>query len=172
MNIFMKNRMLLSVLAIILMMSMILSSCDNRRIFEEYKSVKGGAWSYDDSIQFKINIEDTSKHYNIFVDVRHNFYFDWRNIWVIVKTEYPNHKIESSRVNLPLSASDGVWYGKCSGDICDMRVGIQQNAIFPQKGIYTFTIIQDMRQNPLSKVLDIGMRIEEYKAETQPEKQP
>jgi len=134
-------------------------------VFEEYKSVKGGSWKYDDSIQFKINIEDTAQRYNLFVDVRHNFYFDWRNLWVKVITEYPNHKTELSSVNLPLSASDGVWYGKCSGDICEMRVGIQENAIFPQKGIYTFTIIQDMRQNPLDKIIDIGMRVEKYEKE-------
>jgi len=150
-------------LAIVLLIT--LSACDQNRVFEEYKSVKGGSWKYDDSIQFKINIEDTAQRYNLFVDVRHNFYFDWRNLWVKVITEYPNHKTELSSVNLPLSASDGVWYGKCSGDICEMRVGIQENAIFPQKGIYTFTIIQDMRQNPLDKIIDIGMRVEKYEKE-------
>jgi len=150
-------------LAIVLLIT--LSACDQNRVFEEYKSVKGGSWKYDDSIQFKINIEDTAQRYNLFVDVRHNFYFDWRNLWVKVITEYPNHKTELTRVNLPLSASDGVWYGKCSGDICEMRVGIQENAIFPQKGIYTFTIIQDMRQNPLDKIIDIGMRLETYEKE-------
>jgi len=142
-----------------------LSACDHSRVFEEYKSVKGGSWKYDDSIQFKINIEDTAQRYNLFVDVRLNFYFVWRNLWVKVITEYPNHKTELTSVNLPLSASDGVWYGKCSGDICEMRVGIQENAIFPQKGIYTFTIIQDMRQNPLDKIIDIGMRVEKYEKE-------
>ena len=146
--------------AIVFLLS--LTACDQNRVFEEYKSVKGGSWKYDDSIQFKINIEDTAQRYNLFVDVRHNFYFDWRNLWVKVITEYPNHKTELASVNLSLSASDGVWYGKCSGDICEMRVGIQENAIFPQKGTYTFTIIQDMRQNPLDKIIDIGMRVEKY----------
>lgn len=152
-------------LGFVIAMLLTLTACDQNRVFEEYKSVKGGSWKYDDSIQFKINIEDTAQRYNLFVDVRHNFYFDWRNLWVKVITEYPNHKTELARVNLPLSASDGVWYGKCSGDICEMRVGIQENAIFPQKGTYTFTIIQDMRQNPLDKIIDIGMRVETYEKE-------
>lgn len=152
-------------LGFVIAMLLTLTACDQNRVFDEYKSVKGGSWKYDDSIQFKINIEDTAQRYNLFVDVRHNFYFDWRNLWVKVITEYPNHKTELARVNLPLSASDGVWYGKCSGDICEMRVGIQENAIFPQKGTYTFTIIQDMRQNPLDKIIDIGMRVETYEKE-------
>ena len=140
-----------------------LSSCDDDTVYDEYKNVKNNSWDYADSIQFEVDIKDTATHYNLFVNVRHNFYFDWRNIWVKIITIYPNNKTELSSVNLPLSNADGVWYAKCSGDVCNIRVGIQQNAVFPQLGKYKFIIVQDMRQNPLPKIIDVGLRIERYK---------
>jgi gliding motility-associated lipoprotein GldH len=42
-------------------------------------------------------------------------------------------------------------------------VPIQENAIFPQKGVYTFAIAQDMRVNPLSAIKSIGIRVEKAK---------
>ena len=151
------------VFSLLVVLVSLLASCDNDTVYDEYKKVKSNEWDYNDSIKFEVDIVDTSTHYNLYVNLRHNFYFDWRNVWVKVITEYPNKKTEISNVNLRLSEADGKWYGKCSGDICDLRVGIQQNAIFPQAGKYKFTIIQDMRQNPLPKVMDVGFRVEKYK---------
>lgn len=139
-----------------------LASCQDKAVYDTYRTVKGNSWEYTDTMTFDVHIEDTSQHYNLYVNLRHNFYFDWRNVWVKVITIYPNQKAEISSVNLPLSEADGAWYGKCSGDICDIRVGIQENATFPQPGNYRFMILQDMRQNPLPKVMNVGFRIEKY----------
>ncbi len=146
----------------ILLLSYSLSSCTDDTVFDEYKNIKNNSWDYADSIKFDVDIKDTTQHYNLYVNLRHNFYFDWRNVWVKVITVYPNNKTEISSVNLPLSEADGKWFGKTSGDICNIRVGIQQNAVFPQQGKYKFIILQDMRQNPLPKIMDVGLRIEKY----------
>ena len=146
-----------------LLFSFVLSSCTDDTVYDEYKNIKNNSWDYADSIKFEVAIEDTSEHYNLYVNLRHNFYFDWRNIWVKVITIYPNNKTEISSVNLPLSEADGKWFGKNSGDICNVRIGIQQNAVFPQKGNYKFIILQDMRQNPLPKIIDVGLRVEKYR---------
>lgn len=146
----------------IVLLSALLSSCNDDVVYDEYKSIKNNSWEYSDSVKFEFDIKDTAQHYNLFVNIRHNFYFDWRNIWVKIITVYPNNKVETSSVNLPLSEADGKWYASCSGDICTIRIGIQQNAVFPQTGKYKFIIVQDMRQNPLPKLIDVGLRVEKY----------
>ena len=135
-------------------------SCDQNRIFEEYKKIPSAGWSYENQCHFDLSIEDTAQRYDVYIKLRHHFAFEWRNIWVKVATTYPDSSVQESSVNLPLSEADGHWFGRCTGDVCDISILIQRNAIFPAKGKYIFTISQDMRQNPLKNIIDVGFRIE------------
>ncbi len=137
-----------------------LSSCDKTRVFEQNRQLKNYTWDYNDPQTFTVDIPDTGRHYNIYVNIRHSFQFEWRNAWVKITTTFPDGKSIESRVNLVLAEADGRWLGDCLGDNCDRQVSIQQNAIFPKAGKYTFTIAQDMRVNPLKAVKSIGLRIE------------
>jgi gliding motility-associated lipoprotein GldH len=142
-----------------------LASCDKTRILEKNQPIKSDTWAYDDVKVFEAEIADTAISYNIYVQTRHSFQFEWRNMWVDIETIFPDSTSFHKRVNLLLSEPDGQWHGECLGDNCDMQVLIQSNALFPQPGKYKFKIKQDMRVNPLPKVKSIGMRIEKYTAE-------
>ncbi len=144
----------------LLLAALSFTSCDKARVFEENQQVTGYKWKYEDAKTFVAEIKDTNQHYNLYINVRHSFQFDWRNAWVKITTTFPDGKSFDKRVNLVLSEPDGRWLGDCLGDNCDMQVQIQQNAIFPQPGKYTFKIAQDMRVNPLVAVKSVGMRIE------------
>lgn len=137
-----------------------LSSCDKNRIAEDNQQIANYKWEYADAKTFTAGITDTVQHYNIYVNIRHAFNFDWRNVWVKIETTFPDGKVYERRVNLVLSEPDGHWYGDCLGDNCDMQVPIQMNAFFPEAGTYTFKITQDMRVTPLNLVKSVGMRIE------------
>jgi gliding motility-associated lipoprotein GldH len=137
-----------------------LTSCDRARIFEENQQVKDYKWQYEDAKTFTVEIKDTNQHYNLFVNVRHSFQFEWRNVWVKITTTFPDGKSFDKRVNLVLSEPDGHWLGDCLGDNCDRQVSIQQNAIFPKTGKYTFKIAQDMRITPLTAIKSVGLRVE------------
>ena len=143
---------------------MALASCDKQVLMEENQSIKDFNWAYEDVKTFTADIADTAITYNISVNIRHSFQFDWRNVWVNIETVFPDGHKFTKRVNLLLSEPDGHWYAKCLGDNCDLQVPIQQNAYFPQPGEYTFRIWQDMRVNPLPRIKSIGLRIEKYKA--------
>ena len=137
-----------------------ITSCDPNRLYETNTPVPNEKWTYDDAKSFTVDIKDTTSLYNIYINVRHSFQFEWRNIYVQVGTQLPNGKKMDKRVNLPLSEPDGKWYGSCMGDNCDLPVIIQQDAKFPMVGKYTFTIRQDMRANPLEKIKSVGLRVE------------
>ena len=128
---------------------------------EENIPVKDYKWDYSDTKIFTAEIKDTTIHYNIYVNLRHSFQFEWRNLWVNIETTFPNGKVYERRVNLLLSEADGHWFGDCLGDNCDIQVPIQQNAFFPLTGKYTFKITQDMRANPLPYIKNVGMRVEQ-----------
>jgi gliding motility-associated lipoprotein GldH len=139
---------------------LIFSSCDRKRIFEENKQITDYKWNYADAPTFVTEVKDTNTHYNVIVNVRHSFEFEWRNLWVKIQTTLPDGRTSEKRINLVLSEPDGHWHGDCLGDNCDLQIPIQENAIFPVPGKYTFKITQDMRVNPLPLVKSIGLRIE------------
>ncbi len=135
-------------------------SCDERRVFEEYDHISAGGWEYKNPSRFELTLKDTAQQYDLYLKLRHHFNFEWRNVWVKVTTTYPDSTSQTSSVNLPLSEADGHWFARCTGDVCDLSILIQKNAIFPMSGKYHFQIQQDMRQNPLKQIIDVGLRIE------------
>lgn len=145
---------------ILLVATQSLISCDPNRVYDTNLDVQNAAWDYDDIKRFEVNIDDTIAQYNLAVNIRHSFNYEWRNMYVNIKTMLPDSQWLDRRVNLPMSEPDGKWFGKCMGDNCYVSVPIQKNAKFPQKGKYIFTIQQDMRANPLQNIRYIGLRIE------------
>ncbi|MCS6934303.1 MAG: gliding motility lipoprotein GldH [Chitinophagales bacterium] len=136
------------------------TGCKSDALMEINLPVESKGWTYDAPKVFSVNITDTSSRYNIYINLRHSFHYEWRNMWVNVETMFPDSTYYNKRVNLPMSEPNGEWYGKCLGDNCDLQTPIQQYARFPMPGTYKFTIRQDMRVNPLTGVKSIGMRIE------------
>lgn len=145
-----------------------LVGCNKHRLIDETQLVENQQWNYADAKSFDVEIADTTQTYSIYINLRHSFQFEWRNLWVNITTTFPNGKEYTKRINLLLSEPDGHWYGDCLGDNCDMRIAIQQKALFPLPGKYTFKIAQDMRQNPINYVKSVGLCIEPTK-EAQPE---
>lgn len=145
--------------AIIFLIAITLSGCDKTRVYEDNLDITNYKWEYKDVKSFTAKIEDTTKAYNLYVNVRHGFQYEWRNLYVNITTVFPDGRKLDKRVSLELSEADGHWFGKCTGDNCDMQVPLQIGAHFPQKGKYTFKIAQDMRVNPLTNIKAIGFRI-------------
>jgi gliding motility-associated lipoprotein GldH len=137
-----------------------LTSCDKNRIYEKNEQIKNYTWDYTDVKTFDVDIKDTSAHYNILLNMRHSFQYEWRNTWVSIVTQYPDGTTYKQRVNVVLYEADGHPLGDCLGDNCDMQVYFQHNVIFPKPGKYTFKVAQDMRVNPLKGIKSIGLRVE------------
>jgi gliding motility-associated lipoprotein GldH len=160
----MKQKATLLLLSAVTLLS--ITSCDPKRLYETNTPIADQKWSYNDVKTYTVDVTDTTTRYNIYINIRHSFQFDWRNLYVQVGTQLPDGKKLEKRVNLPLCEPDGKWYGSCMGDNCDIPVMIQHDAIFPMVGRYTFTIRQDMRANPLDKIKSVGLRVEKAVAAT------
>lgn len=140
--------------------TLVLNSCNQNVIVDNNNPLQNETWSYEQQQDFIVPIEDTTIQYNIYINIRHSFHFEWRNLWVEIKTQFPSGKKLSKRVNLALSEADGKWFGDCSSDDCFIQIPIQENALFPEKGNYTFSIAQDMRINPLRNISNVGLKVE------------
>lgn len=154
----MKNTTLIC--SLLFLVGLTYSCSDELRIFEQYQEITNEAWEYENTPSFEVAIQDTSLRYNVMVNVRHTDSYKFSNMYVNVYTTLPSGKKLENLVNLPFADKKGKWYGNTSGNIVSQQVPIQQNAIFPEIGTYTFTVEQHMRQNPLSSIMDVGLRVE------------
>lgn len=134
-------------------------SCDHNRVYEKNIPIEKYIWDSRIIPEFKVNIADTSRRYNIYVNIRHADMYPFQNIWLIVKTHFPDTAI-SQRIEITLAREDGKWYGEGLGDIWDFRALIQENAFFRQPGTYIFSLEQNMREDPLPGIMAVGLRIE------------
>ncbi len=151
----------------LLLWVMLLPACGEGAVFEENRSIEQGEWYYDNLLVFEVDIERTDVLYDVFVNVRHTEEFAYSNLWLEIKTIFPDGTETEGPLNLPMANEAGKWYGSGLGSTLSNEILIQENALFNQQGKYRFEISQNMRQNPSLNIMDVGMRIAEAKSTTQ-----
>jgi len=142
---------------ILILLSMV--ACDENRVFEKYTEISNYSWGWDNTIPFEVEINDTNIFYNVYINVRHNVNYEFRNLWILIHHTFPSGKKFDKRIELTLADKEGKWYGTCMSDICDRQVS-QGNTYFPEIGTYHFEFEHNMRKNPLPHIMEVGLRIE------------
>lgn len=148
-------------IALILTTVFLLYSCDQNRIYEYNQDIENLAWVYADTLRFEVEINNFSEM-NAYINIRHSFYFVWRNIWLQMNVYQKDSLVYQEPINVQLSQPNGHWHGKCTGDICFYQYSLKDftNYTFPNIGVYRFEFVQDMRENPLKNISSIGFRLE------------
>ncbi len=142
-----------------------MTSCGTDYVFEDNQQLPSAGWSYEQKVRFEVPIEDTVSQYNVYLNLRHSNDYAYNNIWVWVYTTFPSGKQLKNRVDLPLAEVSGKWHGTGTGDIKSVQLYLQERARFPEKGIYVFEVEQNMRDNPLEEVMDVGLTVEVWQEE-------
>jgi gliding motility-associated lipoprotein GldH len=137
------------------------SACDSARVYEENKSIEKNAWYYKTIVPFDMQIKDTTKLYNVLVNLRIDADYKYSNIFMWVYTFNPDKKSDKRRVEIKLADEHGKWLGAGLGDIYDYQFPVLQKIKFPQSGFYRFELEQNMRDDTLLHVKSVGVRIED-----------
>lgn len=106
------------------------------------------------------DISDTVNNYNFFLTVRNTDDYAYQNLFVFLKTTFPNGKSKLDTINCPLANMQGKWLGKGFGGIYDNRILYMARKRFPLNGNYKIRVEQAMRDEELIGILDVGVRIE------------
>ncbi|MCF8253296.1 MAG: gliding motility lipoprotein GldH [Bacteroidia bacterium] len=138
------------------------SACDRASCLDENKDIEGQAWYYKNKLGFDVNIEDTNKTYNVFVNLRVSSNYNYSNFFVMVHQTSPSKLVSKERKEITLINDQGEWLGKGLGDLYDYQVPIFPQTRFKEKGIYHFELEQNMREDTLMNIISAGMRIEDF----------
>ncbi|TRX40509.1 gliding motility lipoprotein GldH [Flavobacterium restrictum] len=150
--------------ATLLLMAILLFSCDKKRVFDEYNSV-GSAWHKDSIVSFNLPELDSSKRYNLFVNLRANDNYKYNNLFLIVAIEMQNGFTKVDTLEYQMSNPDGTLLGNGFTDIKESKLFYKEGVRF--KGKYKVLIKQAIRENGkvpgvtlLDGITDVGFRIE------------
>ncbi len=138
-----------------------LAACSKGLIYENYLKIEGNGWKYIEPITFEVDVEDISKAYDIYVNVRHTNDYPYSNLWLMMYTYPPEgDEITQQRMELKLAQPDGKWLGNGLGTNITHEIKVREKFVFPAKGTYAFTIQHDMREQVVPAISHVGIRIE------------
>jgi gliding motility-associated lipoprotein GldH len=143
-----------------------ISSCtDPNRVMDENTSITNHNWGYGNKVKFDVQINDAAMPYNLYLNLRVTANYRYSNMFVLVyESGGPIKKPVVTRYELKrLASPTGEWLGKGSGSMYSYQIPFKTGYRFPSKGRYHFEIEQNMRDNPLRSVSDVGLRVEQSK---------
>lgn len=150
---------------ILILVAILLFSCDKKRVFDEYKSV-GSAWHKDSIVTFDLPVLDSTKRYDLFVNLRNNNNYPFNNLFLIVAIEMPNGFTKVDTLEYQMANPDGTLLGNGFTDIKESKLYLKEGVKF--RGKYKVHIKQAVRQSgkipgvqELEGITDVGFRIEQ-----------
>ena len=149
-----KLKYILSLMTIVLM----ITSCSDNNLVDTNDAVAENSWLYAKSAKATVEIKDINQPYAIHFKLRHTLDYKYANIFVAMRLKGDSLN-KSTRYEFKLAKNDGEWLGKGSGDIFTNNFTLLKDYRFAKPGKYEIEITQNMRDNPLTGISDIGITV-------------
>src|SRR6201996_1092501 len=146
----------------IALLSVLLAGCtDPKAIIDQNTEIVNNNWSYGNKLKLPVKVDNADITYNLCLNLRVTADYKYSNIFILLHESGPGMQQPTTvRYEFPLANAAGEWYGAGSGNIYTYQVPFKKGYKFPTKGDYVFEIEQNMRDNPLHEVSDVGLRVE------------
>lgn len=147
--------------ALMLLLLLSGSGCtDPNAVIDQNTEIVNNNWAYTNKIKYSVKIDNEQQAYNLYLNLRVTGDYKYANIFLLIHRTDPDKKTAAVRYEFRLANPDGEWLGQGSGNLYSYQTPFLLNYKFPAKGTYTFQIEQNMRDNPLKEISDVGLRVE------------
>lgn len=139
-----------------------LSSCDVKRIYEDYHTFDEAFWHMDSVIRFTFTIDNPDLAYDVYANFRNSSSYGFYNLYYrySLKDSLEKEIISEQNEILLFDPKTGEPYGSGLGDMFDHSQPILRNFIFPDSGRYYIDFKHFMRNEELKFILSVGTRVE------------
>ena len=153
--------MKLSNILFLALFGLTLSSCGPKVIVEESKVIENGSWTYENELKFDFEIIDTSKTYDIWVEMGHDVDFPYQNFYSNIRTVFPDGEEQIQLLSFEIAENSGRWFGKCNDENCHIEIPLQVGARFDQVGDYLIGFEQYSRKDSLWGIEKFSFKLTE-----------
>lgn len=141
-----------------------LTGCIQPAIYSSEENLPQEGWHLNDSRAFDFLIKDHTTPVDLFLQVRNNEDYPYRNMYVFVDIDFPDGGVRRDTVSFILATPDGRWIGEGGGSTYDNDVMFIRRAMLPDTGTYSLRIGHGMRDSVLVGVERIGLIVEASEA--------
>lgn len=135
-------------------------ACDSQSVFDKYQEIAESEWHKDSLVVFQIPVSDSLQNHNMFIQLRNETTYKYSNLWLFVKIEQPGGQVLRDSFEVVIADPSGRWLGEGIGGLKTIKKLYRRNVYFPVSGNYTISLQQGMREEILTGIHDIGIRIE------------
>jgi len=150
---------------LITLIAMILfASCDKGLVYSHSAVIDQGEWNYEEPLVYDIIAEDTTKYYELFLNVMHASDFGYENFYTKISTVFPDGEELFDVVSIQLADKMGSWNGNCSSTTCESSLLLQDGFRFKQAGPHQI-ILENYSREKLVGIESIELKlysIEDY----------
>lgn len=135
-----------------------LQGCGEHNLVDTNQSMPENSWSYAKSLKTIVRVKDANVPYQVFFKLRHTSAYRYANLYVVMHLKGAGLN-KHTRYQFKLAKPSGEWIGKGSGDLFTNTFPLLQSLRFPKPGKYSIEIEQNMRDNPLTGISDVGLMV-------------
>src|SRR6478752_5254976 len=138
-------------------------SCDANRVYEMNHDFADRTWNLMEQPEFEFKIIDPGQRFNVYYNVRNSLDYPYSRIFVTYHLQDSLGNELHSKLNTQhlFDEKTGAPLGSSGlGDIYDHRFLLLENYEFKQPGKYKLKLEQFTRQDTLTGVLAVGVRVE------------
>lgn len=135
-------------------------SCNSQRVFDKYEKIPESEWHKDSLVVFQMPVSGSQQNHNVFIQLRNETTYKYSNLWLFVKIEQLGGQILRDTFEVVIAYPSGRWAGEGFGGLKTVETLYRQNVYFPVPGEYTISLQQGMRDEILTGIHDVGIRIE------------
>lgn len=136
-----------------------LVACQGKPIYQEQLILEDAFWTYNESLTFETDIEDVESNYALNLVIDHSDNYPFQNIYLRIKTVFPDEKITEEQLSIDLAEKSGKWQGKCRSGSCKIKVYLLESFKFPERGKYQFIFEQYTRSESLEGVNSLALSL-------------
>ena len=139
----------------------LMAACNENTVYHSYQSLPDEGWGKSDTLSFLIPVTDSiPPTLRLFAEVRNRTDYPYHNLYLFISQNLQDSTVwRTDTITINLADSTGRWIGNGWGCIYQSAVFIKSvRPLYPAN--YTFKIMNGMKDEKLSGINDIGIRIE------------
>ena len=142
---------------VLALMAVALTSCGPEAVYQKMSAITNSEWVKETSFSHEVDMSNESGLMDLNLEIRHAGDYPYSNLYVFLRSEFPDGKARVDTIECLLARPTGEWYGSGLGDLYSLSIPFRKNVQFNQQGVYKIELSHGMRQDTLEGITDIGI---------------
>lgn len=144
-------------LIVLFIIGLCLACSQQNLVYEDRFTIDAQFWIHGDTKTFTFDAPDVDSYYDLYLNMNHESTYPFENIYLKLKTQFPDGKVVEDQLSLELFGKNG--QSLCFNSTCKLQALLQPRFKFKSAGEHTIEVEQYSRQDTLPGVLDIGLSL-------------